>query len=64
MTNQFRHPKDLAEAPKISMSIRINPKTKQELEKYADKYGIPVSVIVSSVLDDYVRFLHASEKKE
>jgi len=64
MKNTFRHPKELQETPKVSMSIRINPDTKQALEKYAEKYGLTVSAIIDATMADYVQFLHSGKDKE
>lgn len=64
MKNTFRHPKELKETPKVTMSIRINPDTKDALEKYAKKYGVTASVIIAAALDDYVAALQAGSLKE
>jgi predicted transcriptional regulator len=62
MTHTFRHPKELQEAPKVSMSIRINPKTKQVLEDCAERYQLTVSAIIDAALEDWARFVQCVDK--
>lgn len=58
---KFRTPKDLAEPQKISATIRIPPRVKDVIDRYAERYGVTASAIISAALEDYAQYLQDAD---
>lgn len=55
---KFRRPSEMApEEKREPVSARLKTSTKKALEKEANKNGIPIAMLISNILDDYVAWL-------
>jgi hypothetical protein len=60
---RFRKPSEMTKDEKRTpVSTRLKLSTKEILEREAKKTGIPLAMLVSNILDDYVAWLTAKGK--
>jgi hypothetical protein len=63
MDDKIRLPNQMkAKEKKLPVSTRLSLSTKAALTKEAEKVGIPLAMLVSNVMDDYVKMLQGKTK--
>ncbi|HAR41983.1 MAG TPA: hypothetical protein DCS07_05025 [Bdellovibrionales bacterium] len=64
MTARYRHPSEIKKKePTKTLSVRVKESTKEALREAAENAGHDLSVLVTTILEDYVTWLREQGTK-